>query len=105
MDAWRSPTVLPAVLASFLLCTCALDFQGIHVHMSEVQNMSAPALGQPRGGGPRMDKVVDRAAQQLEPLMNASFGGFTYHNCTPPLCLYWCAVHRLPRFQLRLCTW
>ena len=43
-----------------------------------------------------MDKVVDRAAQQLEPLMNASFGGFTYHNCTPPLCLYWCAVHRLP---------
>jgi len=37
----------------------------------------------------RMDAVVDRAAAQLAPLMNASFGGFTYHNCTPPLCLFW----------------
>ncbi|KAK9823044.1 hypothetical protein WJX81_002929 [Elliptochloris bilobata] len=36
-----------------------------------------------------MDKVVDAAAAQLAPLLNASFGGFEYHNCTPPLCLFW----------------
>ncbi len=41
-----------------------------------------------------MDAVVDKAAAQLEPLMNASFGGFTYHNCTPPLCLFWYAPPR-----------
>ncbi len=51
-----------------------------------------------------MDAVVDRATAQLAPLMNASFGGFTYHNCTPPLCLFWRAPAAPPAAACGSCA-
>ncbi len=48
--------------------------------------------------------MVDRATAQLAPLMNASFGGFTYHNCTPPLCLFWRAPAAPPAAACGSCA-